>query len=67
MQRLLRRVTQRYLPSEQLIAIQELRAELDRIERQAVLDLREAGVSWEDIARTIGITRQALTKRAHSW
>lgn len=67
MQRLLHRVMQRHFPGLQLQAIRELRLELNQLEREAVLALREAGVSWEDIAQPMGITRQALQKKAATW
>lgn len=64
MQRLLHRVQQRTFPSEQLRAIAELRVELSKLEMDVVHRMREAGLSWEDIARAMGITRQALQKKA---
>jgi GAF domain-containing protein len=67
MQRLLHRVTQEHYPSERLRAIRELREQLVGLERDAVLQMREAGISWEDIAEPMGITRQALQKKAETW
>jgi len=67
MQPLLHRVTQRVFPSEQLAGIREMRDELTRLEREAILALRAAGLSWSDIARPMGITRQALQKKVRSW
>lgn len=64
---MLHRITQRTFPSERLAAIREMREELDRLEREAVHDLRDAGISWADIARPMGITRQALQKKALAW
>jgi DNA-directed RNA polymerase specialized sigma24 family protein len=67
MQSLLHRVTQQHYPSERLRAIRELRERLVDLEREAVLAMREAGISWEDIAEPMGITRQALQKKAETW
>jgi DNA-directed RNA polymerase specialized sigma24 family protein len=62
-QRLLHAATNRTLPSEQLRAIVALRDALDKEEREAVLALRESGVSWQDIGAMLGTTRQAAQKR----
>lgn len=67
MQQLLHRATQTHYPSERLAAIRELREKLDDLEREAILAMREAGLSWADIARPMGITRQALQKRVDAW
>ena len=64
---LVRIAQQKNLPSEQLRAIVELRRQLDRLERGAVLRLRESGVSWDAIARLLGITRQSMLRRAEKW
>jgi DNA invertase Pin-like site-specific DNA recombinase len=67
MQRLLHRVTQQAYPSERLAAIREMRKELAHLEQEAVVAMRRAGISWEDIARPMGITRQALQRKARDW
>lgn len=62
-QRMLHAAHNRTLPSEQLRAIVALRVELGRLEHQAVRDLRQSGVSWDDIAGMLGVSRQAVQKR----
>jgi DNA invertase Pin-like site-specific DNA recombinase len=46
-----------------LTALVELRAELERTITAAVTDLHDAGHSWTEIARELGITRQAARQR----
>jgi hypothetical protein len=45
---------------EDLAAMRELRAELDAAIGDGVRGLRHQGHSWADIARPLGITRQAV-------
>jgi DNA-directed RNA polymerase specialized sigma24 family protein len=61
---LLRRA-QRYqeLPLAALQAIAELRPQLVEAEQAAVQAAREKGVTWEEIATAMGITRQAAQMR----
>lgn len=65
--RTMHRVTQRHYPSERLAAIREMRAELRQLERDIVLEMRAAGFSWDEIALPMGITRQALQRKAETW
>ena len=51
------------LPMGALGAIRQLRARLEDLEYAAVASAREKGASWEEIATTLGITRQALQQR----
>ena len=60
---LLRRASNADLPLDALAAIRELRAELVELERRHVLAARALGASWDDVARALGITRQALQQR----
>lgn len=46
-----------------LVHFAELRAELDRAERQAVAEILEAGFSYREIARALGVSHQAVMKR----
>ena len=48
---------------EALTAMTALAADLDAAISQAVTGLREFGYSWADIARPLGITRQAAQQR----
>jgi hypothetical protein len=48
-----------------LQCIQEIRAKCDRTELQTVRQAREAGLSWTDIATSLGVTRQAAWERWH--
>lgn len=48
---------------ENLSAFGDLRAEINRAERDTVTRLRAAGYSWADIGRVLGITRQAAFDR----
>lgn len=60
---LLRRAVDTDDPDDALRAITVLRAELDRLERDAVSCARVAGSSWSSIADALSITRQAAQKR----
>ncbi len=60
--RLWLRATNTRLPTEQLRAITELRAELDRLELEAILTLRSWNVSWDDIGRMAGTSRQSVRR-----
>ena len=60
---LLRRAVGTEDPDDALRAITVLRAELDRLERDAVSCARVAGSSWSSIADALSITRQAAQKR----
>jgi hypothetical protein len=46
-----------------LLAIRELRADLDEVEAASILRARELGASLEDIADAMGITRQGVAYR----
>ncbi len=46
-----------------LRAIADRRSELEREEYFLVLGLRERNVSWEAIAASLGVSRQAVHKR----
>jgi DNA invertase Pin-like site-specific DNA recombinase len=48
-----------------LQCIQEIRAKCDRTELQTVRQAREAGLSWTDIATSLGVTRQSAWERWH--
>ena len=48
---------------DQLSVIEELQAELDRVRTVAILGLRESGHTDAQIADTLGVTRQAVSKR----
>ncbi len=37
--------------------------DIDRLQHQTVAELRERLVPWQDIARALGVTRQAATER----
>jgi DNA-binding NtrC family response regulator len=57
--RLIRRVEGRAtFPLIALEALPELRAHLEEVEAEAILQARELGASAEDIAQALGITRQ---------
>ena len=50
------------LPSDPLEALRELtrtEAELGELRRQVVADARTAGVSWDQIGESLGMTRQS--------
>ena len=51
------------LPLRGLRELNELRASLDRVERQLVLLARTNRSSWEEIGRSLGISRQAARSR----
>ena len=50
-----------------LTALLELRQLLDHLELEHVIALRQHGRSWTDIARILGITRQATRERFAHW
>lgn len=57
--RLIRKIDARdTFPLVALGALLELRAYLDEVEAEAILQARELGASGEDIAEALGITRQ---------
>ena len=57
--RLIRRIEGRDIfPLIALEALPALRAHLDEVEAEAILQAREMGASAEDIAQALGITRQ---------
>jgi DNA-binding NtrC family response regulator len=57
--RLIRQVEGRdSFPLVALSAVQDVRAHLDEVEAEAILQARELGASAEDIAQALGITRQ---------
>ena len=51
------------LPLRGLRELNELRATLDRIERQLVILGRRNGSSWQEIGGALGISRQAARAR----
>ena len=50
-------------PAEGLRAVAALRELADRLEALQVHNAREQGWSWQDIARHMGVSRQAVHKR----
>lgn len=60
---LLRRALQHADPDDGLRAVAALRARLNALEEDHVRDALRAGSSWADIARSLGISRQAAHKR----
>jgi hypothetical protein len=48
-----------------LQCIQEIRQKCDRTELRTVRQAREAGLSWTDIATSLGVTRQSAWERWH--
>ena len=66
-QRLLRMAMQDMLPTEALAGCEELRRRMQARQAVIVIRLRGDGVSWDDIARPLGISRQALQSRAERW
>jgi len=50
-------------PFSKLVAIAELRAELDRYEAVAVRQARNLGLSWQIIATALGVSKQAVHKK----
>jgi DNA-directed RNA polymerase specialized sigma24 family protein len=51
------------LPDQALPAIRELRTKLPEWEARAVATARDRGWTWAQIARMLGVTRQALHAR----
>lgn len=60
---LVRRASNVELPFAALPAIQELRRLLDGFEGAAIQYARERGASWDELAETVGTSRQALQHR----
>jgi hypothetical protein len=60
---LARRATQTADPEAGLRALTALRARLDELEMLQVSSAVESGLPWSDIARALGISRQAAHKR----
>jgi hypothetical protein len=60
---LARRATRTLDPEAGLRALTALRARLDELEMLQVSNAVESGLSWSDIARSLGISRQAAHKR----
>jgi hypothetical protein len=54
-------------PANALTALLELRQLLDQLEHEHALALRQRGRTWSDIARLLGITRQATRERYMHW
>jgi predicted transcriptional regulator len=58
-------------PSEGLRAVASLRALLERVERIHVQHARDRGLSWQDIADQLGVSKQAVhqkyAKRGRHW
>lgn len=50
-------------PYAKLVAIAELRRELDRYEATVVRQARTIGLPWQQIALALGVSRQAVHKR----
>lgn len=50
-------------PFAKLIAIAELRRELERYEATVVREARVIGLPWQQIALALGVSRQAVHKR----
>jgi len=50
-------------PIAALRAVAELRREVERVESVTVRRARAAGASWQLIALSLGVTRQAVHKR----
>jgi len=50
-------------PYAKLVAIAELRRELDRYEATVVRQARVIGMPWQQIATGLGVSRQAVHKR----
>lgn len=67
MQHLLRLAMQAALPSEALAAAETIKKRMNAQQYHLVKVLRAQGVSWVDIAKPIGITRQALQRRWARW
>lgn len=60
---LARRATRTLDPEMALRALTALRARLDELEMLQVSNAVESGLSWSEIARSLGISRQAAHKR----
>ena len=60
---LARRATRMLDPEAALKALTALRARLDQLEMLQVSNAVESGLSWSEIARALGISRQAAHKR----
>lgn len=67
MQRLLRQALQDALQGDALSACEALRTMLDKREWDLVRSIRAEGASWADIARQVGVSRQALQGRVRRW
>ena len=52
-------------PNTGLAAVAALRKVVDQLERAQVRSARAQGWSWADIARELGVTRQAAFKKHH--
>lgn len=52
-------------PHVGLRAVRSLRELADRLEELQVAKAREAGMSWQEIADALGVTRQAAHKKHH--
>lgn len=50
-------------PLAALVVLRQLTARADGLTRQAATTAREAGTSWEDIGRALGVSRQAAAER----
>jgi len=50
-------------PFAKLVAIAELRRELDRYEATVVRQARVTGMPWQQIATALGVSRQAVHKK----
>jgi DNA-directed RNA polymerase specialized sigma24 family protein len=46
-----------------LVALRRLREELSFVERQVVRDAHASGLTWGQIARLVGVSRQAIHQR----
>jgi len=63
MRDLVRRSTNLALPMGALHALAELKGRLREVEANAIDAARMRGATWVDIARALGISRQALHQR----
>ena len=50
-------------PAEGLRAVAALRALLERVERIHVQSARDRGLSWQDIADELGVSKQAVHQK----
>jgi DNA-directed RNA polymerase specialized sigma24 family protein len=50
-------------PYEGLRAVAALRALLERVERIQVQSARDRGMSWQEIAEQLGVSKQAVHQR----